>query len=317
MRKLAVLFAMVSMILSVTAVAHAGVFPFVEQYNANYNVTQGTNNWTSMIQFTGTVTEQNKQWLVMQWTNWNGDGSNPSQDVRVTGAKATSPDTANTLYYYDPTQPSASDPYSIPLFVEGAVNSTWQYTDTGGHLVTAKITSIGKLTVPAGTYHNVYEVLYTDAGASNVNKTMWWQPGVGLIQETDNHPATPITWELASNPFADILAGNWTGNMDIVSPGSNTVEYGTVQVSFNLLNITQAYNGTLTWTPADGSAGSDININISVIRGPFDPTLLHITAENFVILGEMRKVGSNYVVDLHGSDVSTGNTFVSLGMTKE
>ncbi len=325
MKKLMVFVALVSMSLSMTATAHAAasVFPFADQYDASYLATQGSTTWTPNIAFTGSTTLQGKQWLAMEQINWNGDGSNPSQDVRVTGPNAKTPDTANTLYYYDSTQASAADPYSIPLFEEGNVGATWTYTDTNHNNVTALIQSIGSVTVPAGIYQGAYKVLYTDANPPvNVNRTMWWKPGVGLIQETDNIPptvsTTPITWQLTSHPFAELLVGIWTGNMDIVVPGTSAVEKGTVQVNFDqVANTTQAYTGTLTWTPVAGSSATPITLSISVIRGPFDPTLLHITAVNNVILGEMRKVGPNYVVDLHGSDVNSGDTYVALGLSKE
>ena len=193
MRRLMVLVALVSMSVSNAAVAHAAsqVFPFAEQYDASYTVTQGSNTWTAAIQFAGTASLQGEQWFTMEQTNWNGDGSNLSMDVRDTGPAAKAPDTPNTFYYYDATQLGATDPYSVPLFKKGSKGTTWTYTDTQGNTVTALIQSVGNLKVPAGNYSGVYQVLYTDGAAPvHVNKTTWWAPGVGLIQETDNLPSS-------------------------------------------------------------------------------------------------------------------------------
>jgi hypothetical protein len=321
MRKLLIFFALVSMTLSITAVAHAGhaanVFPYANGYTANYTATQGTSTWDCAIQFTGTATlpggsvAPSYLWAIMQQTNWDNDGNDESSYVRTT---------YNTLYQYDSKQPGITPAYSIPLFeIPSKGSSSWTYTDTNGNVVTATVVSIGPLTVPASThpYQGVYQIHYS---STQQDETMYWAPGVGLLKDVDNSPSlsAPITRLLTSTPFADILIGTWNGNMDIVTPGNTAVEKGTVQVVFDqVTNTTQAYTGTLTWTPATGSAGSTFTLTFSVIRGPFDATLLHITAPNNVILGEMRRQADYWVVDLHGSDISAGNTYVSLGLSKK
>jgi hypothetical protein len=242
--------------------------------------------------------------------------------VRVTGQNANAPDTANTLYQFDVNQPAAPTPYSIPLFKPGP--STWTYKDTNGNNVTATVVSHGTVMVPAGTYKNVYGVHYVAVNGESVtqqDEVMYWQEGVGLIKDVDSSPplSSPITRQLTSPPFSEVLVGTWTGNMEIVIPGTSAVEKGTVTVVFDqVTNTTQAYTGTLTWTPAEGSAGSQFTLNFSAIRGPWDATSVHITAQDNVILGEMRTQAGSWVLDLHGSDVSSnGFTYVSVGLIKE
>lgn len=316
MRKLMLLLALVSMLLPMTAAAHAAssVFPFANGYTAGYSATQGTSTWNCAIQFTGTATlpgggvTPSYLWAIMQLTDWNNDGLNESLDVRTT---------SKTLYQYDPNQPGAPAPYSIPWFeIPPKGSSSWTYTDTHGNAVTATVVSIGPVTVPAGVYKNVYQVTYV---STVQNETMYWAPGVGLIKDVDSSPSlsAPITRVLTSHPFAEILVGTWTGAMNIVTPTSANVEKGTVTISFTqVANTTQAYTGTLAWTPAKGCC-APISLNFSAIRGPFDPTLLHISAPNNLIIGEMRKQADYWVVDLHGSDLLNGDTYVSLGLSKE
>jgi hypothetical protein len=209
---------------------------------------------------------------------------------------------------------STTPPYSIPLFEKLAVGNSWTYTDSNGNSVTAKVLSIGSLKVPAGTYNDVYAVQYTSTAQ---NETIYWQPGVGLIEDVDStNPSAPITRALTSHPVAEILVGTWQGNMTIVTSSTTAVETGTVQVSFEQVgDTTQAYTGSLIFTPKGGSAQSPVAL--TAIRGPFDPTLLHITSQGYVILGEMRKQAGYWVVDLHGSDTTTGDTLVSLGLSKD
>jgi hypothetical protein len=310
MKKVTVLFALVSMLLSFTALAQASpiqIFAFGDGYTASYNASQGANTWNAEIQFTGTTTLQGDLWMQMEKGNWAGDGTNVSMDVRTT---------PTALYEYDPTQVSINPPYSVPLFQKLKLNQSWSYKDTNGNSVTATIVSIGSLKVPAGTYNNVYGVHYV---STVQDEMIYWAPGVGLIQDIDSsNPSSPITRSLSSHPIAEILVGTWTGNMTIVTSSTSAVETGTVQVIFDQVgNTTQAYTGSLTWTPANGSAGSSFTLPLTVIRGPFDPTLLHISSVGHVILGEMRKPADVWVVDLHGTDVSSGNTYVSLGLNKE
>jgi hypothetical protein len=299
-----VLLALVSMFLSITAVAHATkVFPFVEGMIANYSATQGTNTWECESQITGTVElgTPSYLWAIMQLSNWMGTGDFTSQNVRCTN---------NTMYEYSSTASIQSNPiFQIPP--KGS--SSWTYTDIHGNTVTATIESIGTVTVPAGTYENVYEVTYIVPSLQN--ESAYWAPGVGLIKDVDNLQSPPITRVLTSNPFEESLVGTWTGGMNIVVPNDPTVETGTVTVEFLLVdNATQAYTGTLAFTPVSGTGFS---MSFSAIRGPFDPTQLHISAPGVVILGELRRQANHLVVDLHGSDTSGGYTYVSLGLSKK
>jgi hypothetical protein len=314
MRKLLVFFTYVSMLLTMTAVAHAApsIFPFANGYTASYSATQGSSSWDCAIQFAGTATLPGASitpsflWTIMQRTNWDNNGDE-SIYVRTT---------ANALYQYDSNQPGIKPAYSIPLFeVLPKHTTSWTYTDTKSNAVTATVVSVGSVTVPAGTYKGVYQVHYVTTGQ---DETMFWAPGVGLIKDVDNStPSSPITRVLTSHPFADILIGTWNGTMDIVTPVATSVDRGTVQVVFDqVTNTTQAYTGTLVWTPAAGSALTTFTLNFSAIRGPFDPTLLHITSPNNTIHGEMRKQAGYWVVDLHGSDTNNGNTYVSLGLVQ-
>jgi len=313
MKKHTIYISLVFVLLFVTAAAQAAsapqVFMFADGYTANYAASQGTGKaWNAEIQFIGTTSQGGNLWMTMQMGNWAGDGANISMEVRTT---------ANVLYEYDSTQPGITPPYSFPFFKRMDVNQSWTYQDAKGNAVTATVTSIGSVTVPAGTYKNVYAVHYVSTVQDEV---MYWEPGVGLIQDVDSSPGlgTPITRQLTSHPVAEILVGTWAGKMQIVTSNTTAVEKGTVQVTFAQVGDTkQAYTGSLTWVPDKNSEGTSFTLPLTVIRGPFDPTLLHISALGDVILGEMRKHVATWVVDLHGTDTAAGNTFVALGLSKE
>jgi hypothetical protein len=76
-----VLSALSLMFFAATAVAHATLFGYANGYTATSQATQVTGNtaktWPCEIEFTGTQTDNNVLWLIMQFTNWQGDNSNP------------------------------------------------------------------------------------------------------------------------------------------------------------------------------------------------------------------------------------------------
>jgi hypothetical protein len=100
---------------------------------------------------------------------------------------------------------------------------------------------------------------------------------------------------------------------------STGVDTGVIQVTFVLAGDTPgAYTGTLNFTPP---GDLPMSLDITAIKGPFDPNLVHVTSAGWVILGQLRLVkGANnscWVLDLHGSDVSAGGTWASLGLIKQ
>jgi hypothetical protein len=318
MKKLTVFFALISLFLPLAAMAQDAptkVFPFADGYTAGYAATQGATTWNCEIQFTGTTKLQGVLWLVMQLTDWTNGSTTDPTFLGGTSLSADVRTTADALYEYDSTLSTGKPPYSIPLFEQMKVGKSWTYTDSAGNSVTATVESIGPVTVPAGTYEGVYAVQYASTVQSEI---IYWKPGVGLIKDVDSSPglSAPITRELTTHPVAELLVGTWTGNMRVVTASTTSVETGTVQVMFDQVgNTTQAYTGSLSFTP--GGGGSPINLTLTAIRGPFDPTLVHITSAGYVILGEMRKQAGYWVLDLHGSDITDGYTLVSLGLTKE
>jgi hypothetical protein len=319
MKKVSNLLALVSMLLLMTAVAQA--MPQLQDgYTAFYSATSGSSKWNCEIQITGKETLQGYSWAILHITNWFGDGSDTTQEMRTTG---------NTMFQYDPNQPKSAIPYSFPVFEELKAGKKWTYTDASGYSVTATVESVGPVKVPAGTYQGVYAVHYVavDSTASppatRYDLVQYWEPGVGLIEEVLNPPSAPTTWVLSSPPQVEPLVGTWTGNMEEIS--SNNVYALTVQLVFQqVANTPQAYAGSITFS--DIGFGP-LTVPLTAIRGPFDPTQLNITATytnpsnhgywNWTFLGQMRKQAGQWVVDLHGSDTNFMDTWVSLGLTKE
>jgi hypothetical protein len=316
MRKLGVFLGLFPMLLMMAAVAYAEqpIFPFADGYTATYAVTNSYGSkYSSELEITGTEIING-----YMWSNWNLGGG--SINVRCT---------ADALYQYDPNQPNTS--YSIPLFIVGQVGQNWSYTDLYGDSITATIAAIGPLTVPAGLFQSVYEVQYVAVDPQNNTDywTYYWEPGIGFL-EYDYYGrslfSVPSTMKLASLPVPDVLVGTWTGKMEIVTLNdANWVETGTAQVTFVQIAGT-AYGGALAWIPDFGSTVDAFSLPIAAIKGPFDPTQLHITSPCIPVseyspvgmtFGQMRQQAGQWVIDLRGSDLVNGYTFSSLGLSKE
>jgi hypothetical protein len=203
------------------------------------------------------------------------------------------------------------------LFISGKkAGDTWSYKDTNGNQVTATVKSIGPSKALNGlTYQKVYNINYVAMnGTTKVrDEDMYWDLGAGLIQDVDNLASPQITRVLTSNPVTDILIGTWTGKGRVVVGGATGITKGNVTATFNIVpNTLQAYTGTLTFTPTSPQGATDplgTPLTLTVVRGPFDQTRLHITAQNLVVLGEMSKAAGYYKLYLHGSDTGTGYTF--------
>jgi hypothetical protein len=178
--KVRVLF-LVLLLLSVAAVAQAApLFPFTPGYTATYFCSQGANTWTAKLQVTGTTNLDGYQWWITNLINWGDEGS-ASLYFRVT-------DSALFIYGYT----------GGPQFQTGPPNTSWTYTDPNGP-ATATIVPITSVTVPAGTFSNVYEVHYVIPNNTQ-DEYQYWKPGVGLIKDVD------YSGEYATNPQTRVLA---------------------------------------------------------------------------------------------------------------
>jgi hypothetical protein len=318
MKKTAVILTLLSILLPIAAAVHAlaaPLFPFSAGYTAIYTATQGFDTWNCEIEVSDIWTASDGYvWAVMGLVNWPaGVWSPQSKDLRCA---------LNTLFEMDTSQ--ASQP-SVPIFEEGTgAGQTWNYSLIGVQ-VTAAITSICSITVPAGTYENVYEVSYvavdnTVSPSVTSNETQYWKPGIGLLKlvHTDSSSNSPVTVVLKSAPVTEVLVGTWNGSMEIVTSSVSGVETGSVQVRFYQVDDTaKAYTGLFLWSPAQGSAGSSLIIPFTAVRGPFNSTQIQITSVDYFVLGQMRQVAGQWVLDLHGSDIVNGNTWASLGLIRD
>jgi hypothetical protein len=188
------------LVLSVAAAAQASpLFPFALGYTATYSCSQATNTWTAKLQVAGTTNLDGYQWWIVNMININGDGKVKSKDLRVT---------ENALYAYDES--------GGPHFQTGPVNSQWTYTDQNG-LQTATIVDITSVTVPAGTFNNVYIVYYLNPDpAYDHHEYQYWKPGVGLIKDVDyseGYATNPLTLELDS-----FTLGAKTASLELLLP---------------------------------------------------------------------------------------------------
>jgi hypothetical protein len=174
---------LVLVVLSVAATAQASpFFPFARGYTATYSGSQGGQTWTAKLQFTGSTYLDGYQWWNMNLVNWNGDGT-----TRLRYARGTE----TAVYSYDSS--------GGPDFQTGPIGYQWTYTDHQGNLQTVTIVDITSVTVPAGTFQDVYEFhTYHPGPEWGHDEYMYWKPGIGLIKDVDYDFTNPLTMELIS-----------------------------------------------------------------------------------------------------------------------
>lgn len=159
-------FLLALLVLALAGAARAEtIFPVGSTYT--YAASAGSSSWTSTITFTSSTT--------MVMTGWDyQDQGTFSVTINLTDK--------DFILYHDY---GSQLLFSQPL----AVGATWEFTADDGSQGTATVVEIrDSFTVPAGTFNNVYEVKYLSKVGDDIhmNETMYWLPGVGLLQADDN-----------------------------------------------------------------------------------------------------------------------------------
>ncbi|MEJ5330382.1 MAG: hypothetical protein WHT07_09525 [Desulfobaccales bacterium] len=130
-----------------------------------YAASAGTDTWPSTITFTSPSS--------MVMTDWDSQYQG-TIDVTIEM-------TATTF--------SMNQGYGLQIFFQPlAVEQTWDFIADDGSSGTATVVKIwDSFTVQAGTFNNVYEVEYQSIGTGGIHmqETMYWKPGVGLLQADD------------------------------------------------------------------------------------------------------------------------------------
>jgi len=164
---LAVVACLVAMSMAVEA--RSDPFPYVVGYSASYfdAYSDGTTGIGS-LQITGIDNIGGTDWLHVVQTNFH-EGKTSIVDVLST---------SNSLTRYLPTGNQI-------LFQEMPVGTSWSYINDSGYPETATIESdTVTLTVPLGTFSDVYEI-YTSDPTENKYMYWYWKPGVGFLEELE------------------------------------------------------------------------------------------------------------------------------------
>lgn len=162
-------FLLALLVLALAGAARAEtIFPVGATYT--YAASDGTNKWTSTITFTSSTT--------MEMTDWDGPDQEP-----VTVPISLTKDSFYIYYFIN-----GNYVQQLLFSQQFPVNYTWNFTADDGSSGTATVVAIlDSFTVQAGTFSNVYQVAYlsTEGDDIHMKETMYWKPGVGLLQAND------------------------------------------------------------------------------------------------------------------------------------
>jgi hypothetical protein len=174
-------------VISIAAEARsAPVFPYAVGYSASYSVTYSDGTiGTGTFQITGTDNIGGTDWLHVVLFDIGKKGKTSVADLLCA---------SDSLTRYLPTG-------DYLLFQEKPVGTSWSYINDSGYPETATIESIGNLTVPLGTFTNVYDIYQSDP-SENKYYDWYWEPGVGLLEQVKYKDSTKSIAELTSYELA-------------------------------------------------------------------------------------------------------------------
>lgn len=143
------------------------------EFDMHDSATPQNNEWTMRAEVLSTVTYDSQDYFLIGVSNQEYGGSYDAVTLRFTDTEG---------YFYNGTE-------DVLMWQQAAVGTTWSHHDGDGEQVT-QITSIESVTVPYGTFDNVYvHRKYYDPDAEGEDNSPYWYeyvvPGAGVVKNVD------------------------------------------------------------------------------------------------------------------------------------